>query len=64
MGMKEWLSHKMEIEEFDLTTKTVGQEIVFLQRERTLWSLCLGTEQTIEITYIGYFKVTACYHYI
>lgn len=52
----------MEIEEFDLSTEFISQLFEFLHGKTMLGSIRLGTEQTIQITDIGYFKIAAGNH--
>ena len=62
MGMQEGLTHQVEIKKLDLSTELVGQEVELLHRKTTLGSVRLGTEQAIEVTDIGYFKIASGYH--
>ena len=64
MGMQERLSHQVEIEKLDLSTEFIGQHFEFLHGKSMLGSIRLGTEQAIEITDIGYFKIATGYHSI
>ena len=64
MGMQERLSHQMKIEKFDLPTEFIGQPFEFLHGKTMLGSIRLGTEQAVEITDIGYFKIATGYHSI
>ena len=60
--MQHRLTHQMEIEELYLTLQTVCQGVELLERQPAFLSVGLGAEQTVEVTYICYFKITAGYH--
>ena len=62
LGMEERLAHKMKIEEAYLTLKSRGQHIKLLQSQRMLRPIGLRTKYTIEVAYIGYFKIASGYH--
>ena len=62
MGMQQRLAHEMKIEELYTAAQAVGKEIELHRSESALCTLCLGTEEAIEIAYVGYFKVAARNH--
>ena len=63
MAVQQRLAHEMKIEEFYLATQFVGKQIKLRRRQTTLLPRRLGAKKTIEVTYIGNFKITACNHY-
>ena len=60
--MQHRLTHQMKIEELYLTLQTVCQGVELLERQPAFLSVGLGAEQTVEVTYICYFKITTGYH--
>ena len=61
-GMEQWFAHQMKIEETDLSTDLVGEQVEFLCTQLSLFPGVLGTEVTVEITGVCDFYVTTINH--
>ena len=62
MSMQQRFTHQMKIEEFDLTTQTVGKAIELLRCETTLGTHSLWTEYAVKVTDIRYLKIATGDH--
>ena len=60
--MKQGLAHQMEVEETNLSTDLVGEQVEFLCTQLSLFPGVLGTEVTVEITGVCDFYVTTINH--
>ena len=61
-GMEQGLTHQMEVEETNLPTDLVGEQVEFLCTRLSLFPGVLGTEVTVEITGVYDFYVTTINH--
>ena len=62
MGMQEWLSHQMEIEELHLPYELAGERVELLRRKEMLGPVRLGAKHAIQVAHIRYFKITSGNH--
>ena len=60
--MEQGLAHQMKIEETNLSTDLVGEQVEFLSTQLSLFPGVLGTEVTVEITGVCDFYVTTVNH--
>ena len=61
-GMEQGLAHQMKIEETNLSTDLIGEQVEFLCTQLSLFPGVLGTEVTVEITGVCDFYVTTINH--
>ena len=62
VSMQQRFAHEVKIEELDLPLQAVGEKVEFCRQKGVFVSFGLWTEETIEIAYVGYLKIAACYH--
>ena len=62
MPVQQRFAHEVKIEELDLPLQAVGEQIEFGGSKGMFCPFGLWAKKAIEIAYVGYLKIAACYH--